>query len=282
MRSELLIYSSRHSKALSYVLDFIFDDFFGCGYQLVHDLTDAPVDIALNYSSETIPGVLQIVPNKYLFSDDLRKHPFINLSEWRGIPVFFQTPGDLPFDLFSTIFFLLSRAEEYSNNKRDEHGRFLGEYSLFDSEIIERPLIDEWLHEFKAVLVKRFSSIENNKPRFRWINTYDIDVAYAYRFRSPLRLVGANAKNLLRGDYRELSRRYRVLSGKLKDPYDSYELQKEISHKHADLTHYFILVANKSKYDRNLAPENTGMRNLLSNLRQFARVGLHPSYRSGV
>ena len=48
------------------------------------------------------------------------------ISQWKGLPVFFQTTSDsdIPFDVFAASFFLVSRYEEYLEFQPDAHGRF--------------------------------------------------------------------------------------------------------------------------------------------------------------
>jgi hypothetical protein len=48
----------------------------------------------------------------------------INCSEWKGKKIFFATAGDIPFDIFSAAFYLLSRYEEYLPHELDEYGRY--------------------------------------------------------------------------------------------------------------------------------------------------------------
>ncbi len=281
MPCDIQIYSPQGSNALSFVLDFVFDEFYGCGYILVSDFQDLKNDsVVINYSNERIDGAIQIVPNGYLFNSDLRQFPKIEIKEWNNLPSFFKTSGSIPFDLFAAIFLLLSRAEEYVNSKRDIHGRFASEMSVFSSEFIQRPIIDEWLFAFRKEFLLDYDLLFA-KRSFSWINTYDIDVAYAYRFRSFGRVLGAAARNALRGDFKSFLTRFGVLAGKKPDPFDTYTFQKEISEKYADETIYFFLLANKSKYDRNLEHTNSGMNALIKKVESYAQVGIHPSYASG-
>src|ERR1700761_5705856 len=48
----------------------------------------------------------------------------IKCFDYKSYPAFFPTEGDMPFDLLSAIFYLLSRYEEYGPHKKDNYGRY--------------------------------------------------------------------------------------------------------------------------------------------------------------
>lgn len=235
--------------------------------------------IAINYSNERIENTLQIVPNGTLFKKDLSHFPKVEISMWDENPIFFRSAGDLPFDLFGAIFFLLSRAEEYANPRRDLHGRFQAEYSVFSDEIIARPLIDEWLIAFKKLHLKNIE-LEFSERKFQWINTYDIDVAYAFKCRPLSRKIAATLKNLVNGDFHSIKKRFSVLLNGETDPFDTYEFQEEVSRDYLNRTIYFFLLGDKSKYDRNLSFSSNGMKSLIKKVSTYAEVGIHPTYAS--
>lgn len=281
MPNNVQIYSPKGSNALNFVLDFVFDEFYGCGYEIISEIDDLDHDgVVINYSNSIVESAIQIVPNNYLFALDLKDFPKIELSEWNGIPVFFETNGIIPFDLFGAIFFLLSRVEEYTTLKRDSHQRFNAAFSLFSTDFIQRPVIDEWLIKLKAEFLNG-TALTFAERQFKWINTYDIDVAYAYRFRTMKHVIAAAGRNILRGDLKSFLTRFKVLLGDKKDPYDTYAFQREVSTKYADETIYFFLLGDKSQYDRNLPHTSNGMKSLVESSAEFARVGIHPSYLSG-
>lgn len=281
MPNKIKIYSPKGSSALSFVFDFVFDKFYGCDYEVVTEMNGLNGEgVVVNYSDVEIENSIQILPNNYLFNRDLREFPKIELSKWEELPAFFVSPGTIPFDLFGAIFFLLARVEEYSHQKRDVHNRFSASFSIFDTDFIQRPIIDEWLLKLKNNFLTT-ADLTFAERQFKWINTYDIDVAYAYRFRNKKHIVAAAGRNILRGDFKSFFTRFEVLSGKMKDPYDTYDFQKEISEKYADETIYFFLLGDRGKYDRNLSYDNPGMKALIRWSENFARIAIHPSYATG-
>ena len=67
----------------------------------------------INYSPNKITNnELWIVPNNLLNTIGIHEQQ-IDCFEWNGLKAFFKTDGDIPFDIFSASFYLLSRYEEY-------------------------------------------------------------------------------------------------------------------------------------------------------------------------
>lgn len=280
MPGKVHILTSQRSEALAYVLDFVFNRFYGCGYRISMHLSDVqPDDVVISYGGEKHPDGLHIASTGYIFKKDLHPFPQPELTWYEGLPVIYRSGGVMGFDLFTAIFFLLSRAEEYSNDQRDMHGRFRAEYSLFPREFVSRPVIDEWLCYFRdRFLADKPLAL---KPRaFRWVNTYDIDVAYAFKHRPLTRMVAGSLKNLYRLDFHAFRKRLKVLFSGDADPFDTYDFQAEISRAHDAETIYFFLLGDKDQYDRNLSAKHPGMQNLIRQVRAYATVGIHPSYAS--
>ncbi len=162
----------------------------------------------------------------------------------------------------------------------DRHDRFLAEHSILPLELIERPLVDEWLHALKQVLSNHYPELQFKPRTFTWLNTYDIDVAYAFAHRSRFRTVGSIIKKLLNGNFPAIKEQIRVLQGRETDPFDTYDFQESISRSLADRTIYFFLVGKPTAFDRNLPASSRGMKALVDRVKTFAEVGIHPSYYS--
>ena len=99
---------------------------------------------------------LLIVNYPLLFEDSIRKQN-ISCFKLNDFPAFFKSEGDYPFDIFSAVFYLLSRYEEYLPHQKDMYGRYAHENSLaFKEGFLNIPLINIWIEDFKKVLKKKF------------------------------------------------------------------------------------------------------------------------------
>jgi hypothetical protein len=79
---------------------------------------------------------------------------------------------------------------------------------------------------------------------------------------------------------KKFSERFLVHAGFKKDPYDSYEKIFNIHKAYKVKPLIFILLGDYGKYDKNLSHNNRNYVKLIRSLRDFAIIGLHPSYKS--
>ena len=91
---------------------------------------------------------------------------------------FFRTEGDIGFDIFAAIFYLLTRYEEYLPFQKDSYGRFDHRQSVaFRNDFLDQPLINTWLEDLRVLLASRNPDFKKPAHSFSFLPTYDIDMA---------------------------------------------------------------------------------------------------------
>jgi len=207
-----------------------------------------------------------------------------SLEPCGGLPVLFSVPaGDLPFDILSAAFYLVSRYEEYLPHRSDAYGRYDHRDSLaWTGGFLDRPLVDIWAATLRDALQRRFPSANFPRRSFRFQPTYDIDIAWAHRHRSLLRTISGAAASLIKGRPADAFDRAATLLGIRADPYDAYAWLDGMHETHpSDPLYFFLVAGSMSRYDRNISPGHPGMRSLIAEHARRYRVGLHPSWASG-
>jgi hypothetical protein len=274
------IISERKSPRLTYTLDWLFRDVYQRDYTISDENTEAPASETIYYGKGS-DGYFTIPDAGLLWEQGINQQQ-VNPGTWNDLPVFFQTEGspDLPYDIFSAIFFFISRYEEYYPFTPDKYGRYPATDSvLFKQGILQRPIVDEWINMFTTELNKKGFNV--SLPSFRFLPTYDIDIAYSYKHKGFIRIAGGIAKGLSVGNFSSIRDRVSVLLGLGKDPYDAFEWLNKI---HLDLNLwpvYFILAALKNTaYDKNISPDKSSMRQVILDLSSNSLIGLHPSFFS--
>jgi hypothetical protein len=282
----LLIYSSKDSPRLRYVINVLFTQIMGLKSILTNDASefmnfDGP---KVNYSDKSFPdGSPWISPHPLIFGNNVAEQD-ITVAEWEGHKIFFQTsPGcALPFDIFAASFYLLSRYEEYLPFKEDRYGRFEADQSLaYRNGFLSEPVINQWAAKFAGILTEKYRGFSVGKKKFRYLSTIDVDNAWAYLHKGLFRTAGAFIKSLLRFDLQDLSDRLRTLIEAGEDPYFVFDYLKEQESKYGFDTVYFFLYARYGRYDRNIPLRKEAFRKLILDKYRSSRVGIHPSYRSG-
>lgn len=283
MENHILVYSTFHSARLTYVLDYVFSETLGIPYSHTTDevLFSTSTSFKLNYSHRPIAADLHIDSLGLLDERDIVEKEIV-VSQWRGQKVFFCThTQEIPFDLFSAIFYLLSRYEEYLPYEPDEFMRYPHSRSLAYKEgFLQTPLIDFWIHEFEDVLKNKYTRFDFKQKKFEFKPTYDIDIAYSYQGKGFYRNVGGLIKDLADGHFDRLKHRFDVLNHKAKDPYDSYTWLDVLHAKYTLDPIYFILLSDGGELDKNLPPSSQEMKELIHRLQMKYEIGIHPSWQS--
>ncbi|MFP5040611.1 DUF7033 domain-containing protein [Parasediminibacterium sp. JCM 36343] len=294
----MLLYSHSSTPRLQYALQFI-GSIVGQPFLLTTDIEafTHSRDIKINYSEEKLHGVgYHIQPHTLLFQTTIDPIE-INIVQCRGNACFFTSKNDNHgFDVFAAIFYLLSRYEEYLPHEKDVYGRYAHINSVaYKNNFLALPVVNFWVQDLMRQLqiADRELSIVNRQPvavwglttdhsPFTFCPTYDIDIAYAYRYQPLWKNVGGFFKDLANGNFEKLMERANVYSGTKPDPFDVYDWLHTM-HKHYQLSpvYFFLLAKKRGIYDRNISPRVKGMQQLVKKHAAKYKVGIHPSWQSG-
>ena len=285
MSQPLLIYCPHITPRLNYIVSFINHELFDRPAELTGDRSrfDAYQGARLNYSDQdTDPNAFYIRPVPLLFETGI-SHQTIYCFELNFHKAFYATEGDFPFDIFAASFYLLSRYEEYYPGSPDLYGRYAHTESLAYREgFLDLPLVNIWLQEFKRALLAKFPDLIFRYISFRFIPTYDIDIAWSYLHKGWRRNVGGLLRSAGSRSWSEVKQRIQVLRGLRADPFDSYEWLDSI-HLYCRLKPiYFFLVAEQRRgVDKNISPARPAMQDLIKYHAAGYQTGIHPSWQSG-
>jgi hypothetical protein len=277
----MLVYTPHLTSRFCYIAEYLLGNL--CGYDIT--LTADPSE-ALAFEGPMLcydgvrltPSCLHIVPAGLLAEEGVRQQEII-LCHWEGMPAFFQTHGgDLPFDVFSAAFYLVSRYEEYLPHEKDLFGRFPHELSLaFRERFLEQPLVERWAQ----LLSRRFPQLTLFPRPFVFVPSYDIDMAWSFLEKGLIRNVGGLARSLMGMDFAQAGKRLAVLAGKRKDPFDVYEWLDAVHLKYGLRPMYFFPVgASNTEYDKHILPHRKKLRELIHYHSLGYPVGIHPSWAS--
>jgi ABC-type amino acid transport substrate-binding protein len=282
----ILILTDTASPRLDYIVRLLFVDISGLSVVVTTDRNEWLLSTGprINYTKDFFDAAsFHIHPQGLLFEQSIRDVA-IDISEVHGMPVFFSDPaGDFPFDIFSASFFLVSRYEEYLPHVRDAYGRFDARSSLaFRASFLHLPMVEIWANELRSALMKRFPGLVFPAKRFSFLPTYDIDIAYAHAGRGAFRTISGGIHSLLSGRFDLMCTRFRVIAGREKDPYDSYDFLNGLHDRFGLSAIFFILAARNIRgYDRNLSAQHPALQQLVRQLADRYEVGVHPSWQSG-
>ena len=280
----MILYCLHNTPRLQYIVDFCSKELFDTPVDITTDLiafTQYPGP-KINYSDIPAAGAINLRPAGLLFATGIAPQ-HIACFEYNGRKAFFPTQGDFPFDLFSAAFYLLSRYEEYLPHEKDSYGRYAHTNALAWREgFLDLPLINYWLQDFRETLTRKYAGLVFRYPIFKFMPTYDIDIAWSFLHKGWRRNGGGAIKALITGQWQALRHRIDTLLHRRPDPFDAYEWLDSL-HLYCRLKpYYFFLAAARNKsVDRNILPSTAGLQQLVHYHGAGYRIGVHPSWQSG-
>ena len=283
---QVLVYAKSFSPRVDYIFSTLLKAVGIADINFTTDITffQNTSKAKINYSAHVVSGKeVWIQPVNLLFESDIKEQQFI-VFDYHSSKAFFTTSaGDLPFDIFAASFYLISRYEEYLPHKKDMYGRYAHENSVaYKEHFLQKPLVNEWLQIFARLLVSKFPSLLLQPASFTFLPTYDIDIAFSYLHKGPVRNFGGFLNAMWLSEWPLVKERMNVLFGKQQDPFDCYEWLHLLHKKYSLLPVYFFLVSQKNKaFDKNILPTKRAMKKLVKQTSENYNIGIHPSWQSG-
>ncbi|MEI7736062.1 MAG: polysaccharide deacetylase family protein [Ferruginibacter sp.] len=281
MPDSILIFSETSSPRLAWVCALIFDQRLGIPAKITVDIEEYIVFSGpkVLYRKTSENGGLHICPAGILFESSIEPQKIDSVLH-NGLSTPFATAtGIFPFDPFAAIFYLVSRYEEYLPHSQNQYGQFRAADAMaYQSGFLHQPVVDIWINELKAELLKLYPAINFTKKTYSSTFTYDIDVAYAYLGRGFKATAGNILRDLLSFNIKKIIVRLKVLLQLAPDPFDTYShIQEQKALNKHDLI-FFFLLGTKNAFNHNIDPEKKVLQQLIKRLAKTETIGIHPSF----
>lgn len=296
----LLIYSPGENPRKSWTFDLVFGQLLGIPYRVTGNLEEFTgfEGPRLNYSAIPFDHIPFILSSGLLDEESIQdQSEKLKPGTTGNLPVIFRNvtstdfkaftgedhpPGLMDFDVFSAVFYYVSRYEEYLPFQPDRHGRFTSDQSLSGRlGIIDKPIVNIWAKQLGASLQQAYpGKLNPDRPSYRFIPTIDVDNAWAYAHKGFSRTVGGFWRD--RNNIEARNFRFQVLRDNQPDPYDTYSLLHRFHRDAGVRPVWFFLVGRYGRHDKNIDPANSHFRKLVQDISRNHDTGLHPSYASGI
>ncbi len=290
-----------HRPERSYTAKVLFGEMLGLDYKIEWQL-HADISIQLENKNElkfTDHFFNKFKSGPYLHAGHLpqeviyisqNKNPFLPEA---NLPILFgntelkiSSPNiHCGIDIFAGTFLMLTRWEEYINPERDQYNRFPGSASIaVKNDFIHRPIVNEYVEMLWNMLAHLGIKQKRKKRYFKTIITHDVDLPLLWRSSfSFIKKIGGDI--LKRNSIKDATYSFKsyssYISGKSKDPYDTFDELMDISENCGLKSHFFFLCGGQHKEDNGLPLSHPFIRNLLKKINERGHViGFHPSFDS--
>lgn len=283
---KVLLYTIAYSPRLQYVCQQVFEHWLGLQIEWTKNIEQYKnhTGFKFNYSNNSLETNDFLLPKStLLFENNLKNNPIFPVW-YNKIPALFavSVPNAVfPFDLLATIFFHLTRYEEYLPFQTDTHGRFPASESwAYQNGCLQIPIVDLLVAELKLALQKKFPNIIFKQQQFQFSPTYDIDMAWAFRHKGWKRTIGGYFNDLIQGQFTSLKNRFKTHFLFQQDPFQIFDWLDGLHRKFNLQPTYFFLLGDYGVYDKNNLVTAKPFQTLIQTIAGLYKIGIHPSYQA--
>ena len=283
MMEELLVFVPKKTSRIQYVFRLVFKELLKIKCTLTSDLDKfLSADAAkIVYADKAYSDDIFFKSSGLLFQKSIENIDIehIDFEDNKAIFPVHDKNSALPFDVFSAIFFLVSRYEEYQPYVPDMHGRFTAHLSLSaELNFLDKPMANIWAISIKKIILEKYADMHFPTLVYRFRPTYDVDSAFTFSQKGLVRSIGGYLRSVKEFKWSEIVQRSRVLFSGFKDPFDTFDLQIEYQKRYNLKPIYFFLFGHYGHYDKNINTRNRIFRFLIKKISDYAQIGIHPSY----
>ena len=281
----LLVYTYKITPRLNYVFKHIFENMLNIPVSFTPsvDIFVAHSGPKLSYSKKPLADEFHITSHSLLFEQGVQVQE-INLEKWNGIPIFFKNEiqSHIPYDIFATSFYMLSRYEEFLPHIKTTDGYFDPDRSLSGiNNFIELPVVDLWVKEFKLSLSKVFNKIQfENSYKAKKQILIDVQLPFRYKNHSLLMMIGHFFQSIWKLNLFNLFEQILVLLRIKKDPFESFSNWRKLFQNTTIKTKVFFLYSESSSFESTVSIFNLAYIKIIKSIGDSFSLGLLVSVKS--
>ncbi|QSS97764.1 DUF7033 domain-containing protein [Psychroflexus sp. ALD_RP9] len=282
---EILVYVPQNTSRLHYIFDQICGELLGFKVKFTSKVENfiAFQGVKFSYAKNRLGNEVFIQQFGLLEEQGISDVSII-VETWEDldVPCFFRVSNDsdLPFDIFSASFYLLSRYEEYQPHVKNEFSCYPFEESLaYQKQFLHLPVVEIWAAQFKAILSKKFN-LQATTSKYSLQLNIAIAEAFAYNHRGFVRLVGASFRDIFNLKFKSIYYRIKSILRLSKDPYDVYDELILFSRKHHISTHFFFQLSNYTRNSKSISHHKRIYHKLIKSMGDYSQLGILPGYEA--
>ena len=299
--------SNKNIPEKRYIINTLISEFLGLEYSIeIHNtkdyllkFSDSQIIIKDSFWGEN-------KSDEYLITENIpQKINFLKneLTDNINLPILYGTDSivvedkiiKIGLDIFASSFFMLTRWEEYVNNKRDNLDRFPGKESIaFKNNFNDRPIVNEYV-EFLWNILKHWGyKGDRRKKLYTIFPTVDVDHLFSYNnffqfAKKPFILLKNEAptqnitstknKTKIKKAWEYFYDYYKIKLHFSLDPSDTYNKLMNKSELNSIKTYFFFLSGSNNTYDVDTPLSDKRFNKILNVIKSREHyIGFHPGF----
>ncbi len=281
----ILIFTNKITSRIRYIFKHIFTSILGIDIKFTSNIEEfiAHDGPKISYAKKELGSELFFEAHNLLFERGIQEDLEVSINFNGEIPYFFKVSDKsaLPYDLFASSFYLITRYEEYLPSVHDSLGRFQAKNSLaFQNGFLKLPVVDLWAKEVLAKIQTKYPNIKANQRPFAFINTISVHEAFKYAQRGIDGTISGFIKDFFQFKFHQIKERLQVIVNLRKDPYNTFPFLLDVHRQHTLKSIFFFSVGERSEYDHSISIERVYYREMIKSIEDYAFIGINFSVRS--
>jgi len=281
---EILVYIPKQTPRINYIFRHICGRILGFKVKFTSKVENfiAFEGVKFSYAKKRLGN--EVFVQKFGLLEELGINDLnFSMDLWEDVPCFFRvsSDSDIPFDIFSAAFYLVTRYEEYQPHVKNDVDSYPIEESLaYQHDFLRTPVVDLWAYKLKEILELKFTTITFPHKNFKSHFFIAVPKAFKYRHNGLVRHVGASLKDLFSLNLKSLFERFKTLLRLQKDPFDIYDEVIDFAKNNKLQLDFYFQLSNYSRYSKSISYNKRIYHKLIKSMGDYGDLGLLPGYES--
>ncbi|MBZ9651516.1 polysaccharide deacetylase family protein [Psychroflexus montanilacus] len=281
---ELLVYIPKQTPRINYIFRHICGRILGFKVKFCSKVEDfiAFEGVKFSYAKKRLGNEVFIQKFGLLEESGINDLNF-SMDIWQDVPCFFRvsSESDIPFDIFSASFYLVTRYEEYQPHVKNDVDSYPIEESLaYQHEFLKTPVVDVWAYKLKAILKIKFPDQKFPEKKFKSHFLISVSKAFKHRHNGFVRFVGATLRDLFQLQLKSMFDRFKTMLRFQQDPYDIYDELIDFAKENRLQLDFYFQLSNYSRYTKSISYNKRIYHKLIKSMGDYGDLGLLPGFEA--
>ncbi len=275
---ELLVYIPKQTPRINYIFRQVCGRILGFKVKFCSKVEDfiAFEGVKFSYARKRLGN--EVFVQQYGLLDEMGINDLnFSVDIWENVACFFRvsSESDIPFDIFSASFYLITRYEEYQPHVKNDVDSYPIEESIaFQHEFLRTPVVDLWAYKLKAILEAKFDKLSFPEKHYKTHFLTAVSRAFKHRHNGFVRFVGASLRDLFQFQLISMFDRFKTMLRLQQDPYDIYDEVIDFAKDHKIQLDFYFQLGNYSKYTKNISYNKRIYHKLIKSMGDYGHLGL--------
>lgn len=281
---EILVYIPKQTPRINYIFRHICGRILGFKVKFCSKVEEfiAFEGVKFSYAKKRLGK--EVFVQKYGLLEELGINDLnFSMDIWEDVPCFFRvsSESDIPFDIFSASFYLITRYEEYQPHVKNDVDSYPIEESLaYQHEFLKTPVVDVWAYKLKDILEAKFTDLKFPQKKFKSYFLISVSKAFKHRHNGLVRFVGASLRDLIQFQFKSMFDRFKTMLRLQQDPYDIYDELIDFAKNHKMQLDFYFQLSNYSRYTKSISYNKRIYHKLIKSMGDYGDLGLLPGFEA--